>query len=242
MGATYKLEYKLYLSEKPTNQLVECYLNQVNKLILAKDQGQTFDLTPHPKQNFCYGSLEVNQNIEDEWFVVYILFKLSEFDNNLVIEVHSADSDLLLIVAAEYLPSWIESKKSKHRYFIHKGKVHIIPEHINLKDLQNHYESKTVTQSAAEFIRDSNKTTTTLADSHIQQAIQEQLRGLPDREVWLSKKLKQLDDIISGNGDTSFHFSEKLKGKKTLDDVMAMTEEELGISPFSSASSSPAAK
>lgn len=263
-----KLKYQLFLSRKPDDQLVDRYLNHVNKVILSnsqshsdQEQTSTFDLTPHPKRNLCYGSLEFNQNIEDEWFIVYILYELSKFDNDLVIEVHDADGDILLIEAADHLPSWLESNKSKNRCFIHKGKLHIIPEHINLKDLQNQYQLKsetstsiTVTQAAAQFVRDLNKATTTtatssyckvktLADSHIQQAIEEQLTGLPDKKVWLSKKFKQLDEIISGNCDqeTSFHFSEKFKEKLTLDDVMAMTEEELKISPFSSASSSPKA-
>lgn len=247
------LKYELYSSKPPDEQSIERYKKYITTKI-PSDCHQ-FNLTPHPKQNLCSGSLKFDQNIEEEWFIVYILYKLSEFDRDLVIRVYDNDGDILLIEAAEHLPLWLESSKSKSRVFIHNGKLHIIPEEINLKELQSNYgTSLSLNQVAARFIRDMNDPATvighssqscnvqksrvkTLASSKVQEAIKEQLCGMPDKQAWLSKKFKQLDDIISHNsGDEILH--KKFKESLTLASVVAMDDDDLRTSPIGSARSS----
>ncbi|KAG8196185.1 hypothetical protein JTE90_007913 [Oedothorax gibbosus] len=73
------------------------------------------------------GISSFEDNIEDEWFIVYLLFYLSERDKNLVIQIQDNDGDFLLIEAAEHLPKWLNPDTSENRVFIYQGAIHIIP-------------------------------------------------------------------------------------------------------------------
>ncbi|KFM59467.1 Protein SGT1, partial [Stegodyphus mimosarum] len=42
-------------------------------------------------------------NIEDEWFIVYLLFYLTEKYQDLVVQIQDNDGEFLLIEAAEYV-------------------------------------------------------------------------------------------------------------------------------------------
>lgn len=237
------VNYELYSSKRPSRQTIADYKDKVKSIL-----PQEFSLEEHDEWNLCHGSVDFSEDIEVEWLIVYVLFELSKQDTDLVIRVFDRYGDILLIEAAEHLPRWLESSKSKDRVFIHKGKLHIIPEHINLKDLHNKSKnSATVTQLAAQFIRDMNSTNgsqdslwnglkvKTLADSKIQDAIKEQLSGLPDTKVWMEKKLKQLDEIISENTN---HLQKQFNESLSLASVMAMDDADLRISPISSLSAS----
>lgn len=59
------------------------------------------NLPPH-----LYGVVHYGDNIEDEWFIVYILLQLSQEIEDLIIRVVDSDGEFLLIEAAEQLPSW----------------------------------------------------------------------------------------------------------------------------------------
>lgn len=242
------VRYEMHVSGPPDTKLVHKYRRYVATLVPDLD----FHLEAHKKFNFCYGSCKFNQNIEEEWLIIYLLYQLSEYDRDLVIKIFDDDGDVLLIEAAEHLPSWLESSRSENRAFVHAGKLHIIPEHINLQDLQDQYSSS-VTQAASRFVREMNHsyqghssqcspnqpTVKTRANLAIQDAIMEQLSGMPDREVWLSKKYKQLDEIISDDYEQSTkHIEKKFKESLSLATVMAMKDEDLKISPISSIASS----
>lgn len=234
--------YELYTSKPPDDQLIQKYKEHSPSLDIKRQEGSV---------NMCHGNLDF-QNSEDEWLVVYLLYKLSEFDHDLVIKLYDDDGDILLIEAAEHLPSWLESSKSNNRVFIHAGRLHIIPEHIDLEDLQKDPLATTITQAASKFIRDMNETkcghsnqypphyiVKTKADRAIQDAIMEQLSGMPDKEAWLSKKYRQLAEIITENTVQSVdHLGKKFKETLSLSAVMAMRDEDLMISPISSISSS----
>ena len=76
---------------------------------------------------FLKGSTNFGDNIEDEWFIVYLLFSISKQFPDVAITVNDNDGDFLLIEAAEYLPKWLEPDTSKNRVFVYQGKLHIIP-------------------------------------------------------------------------------------------------------------------
>lgn len=84
--------------------------------------------------------------MDDEWFIVWLLFQLSEYDPELVISVVDNDGQFLLIEAALVLPRWIKPENTKNRVimfaggepkigrltiiiqvWIHQGNLHIIP-------------------------------------------------------------------------------------------------------------------
>lgn len=162
-GVKNTVKYELYTSTEPTEALVERCRRYLKETVM-KDAGSSaqeeFNLKVNTKRSVCNGSLKFNQNIEEEWFIIYCLYQLSHFDHDLVIRVRDSDGEILLIEAAEELPLWLESSKSKNRVFIHKGKLHIIPENINLHDLRINYQgslANTTTQAAAQFVRNVNK-------------------------------------------------------------------------------------
>lgn len=76
---------------------------------------------------FLQGSMKYGENIDDEWFVVYILLVLSRENPAINIRIVDADGEFLLIEAAEYLPDWMGPENSMNRIWIKQGFVHIIP-------------------------------------------------------------------------------------------------------------------
>ncbi|KAG7296044.1 hypothetical protein JYU34_021140 [Plutella xylostella] len=88
--------------------------------ILNEEQ---YDSQPHLFSSTCYGD-----NIEDEWFIVYIIFELTKQFDKLIVHVTDIDGDFILIEAADFLPQWMNPVSTEKRVFIFKGEVHIIPE------------------------------------------------------------------------------------------------------------------
>lgn len=75
------------------------------------------------------GTTRFGDNIEDEWFIVYILLQISkEFaSEDLWISATDSDGQFLLIEAALVIPSWVTPENSENRIWISKGDIHIIP-------------------------------------------------------------------------------------------------------------------
>lgn len=244
-----RIEYKLFLSKRIDDALIKTYEDHV----IASSGGQLtiFGLKEDPDTNACYGAVQFDENIEEEWLVVYSLFELSKFDHDLVIKIRDSDGDILLIEAAEHLPRWLESKRSKDRTYIHRGNIHIIPKDVDLKNLPG--GKSNVTLSATRFIRDMNNTSSissntslnftkvkTVARPNIQAHINSQLCGLPDKTVWLKKRFEQLQEMIrkDDNSDNDNILKNGPEGKLSIATVMAMRDEDLRTSPISSTSSS----
>ncbi|KAI3993499.1 hypothetical protein MKX01_002512 [Papaver californicum] len=78
--------------------------------------------TPH-----FYGKTKYGDNLEDEWFIVFLLFEISRKIPQLSIQVWDTDGDFLLIEAAFYLPNWLNPETSKNRVFIRRGELIIVP-------------------------------------------------------------------------------------------------------------------
>ncbi|XP_054717911.1 protein ecdysoneless homolog [Uloborus diversus] len=82
----------------------------------------TTDSDPYLEGMTCF-----EENIDDEWFIVYLLYFLTQSDKDLVVQVQDSDGEFLLIEAAECLPKWINPDTSTNRIFIYRGELHIIP-------------------------------------------------------------------------------------------------------------------
>ena len=76
---------------------------------------------------YLEGSTNFGDNIEDEWFIVYLLFSVTKQFPQLVVTMSDNDGEFLLIEAAEYLPKWLEPDTSENRVFIYQGNLNIIP-------------------------------------------------------------------------------------------------------------------
>lgn len=80
------------------------------------------DLIPH-----LHGKVRFGDNLNDEWFVVFLLFRLSFSFPSLSIRVWDSDGEFLLIEAAFHLPRWLNPENSDNRVFVRQNEVHIIP-------------------------------------------------------------------------------------------------------------------
>ncbi|EXC35466.1 hypothetical protein L484_026773 [Morus notabilis] len=80
------------------------------------------DHLPH-----LHGKLRYGDNLEDEWFVVFLLFEASRRFPDLSVRVWDTDGEFLLIEAAFHLPRWLNPDNSLHRVLIRRGDLHIVP-------------------------------------------------------------------------------------------------------------------
>ncbi|VFQ92096.1 unnamed protein product [Cuscuta campestris] len=76
------------------------------------------------------GKVRFGDNLEDEWFVVFLLFEISRNFRNLSIRVWDSDGEFLLIETAFHLPRWLNPDTASNRVFIRCGGLHIIPKSI----------------------------------------------------------------------------------------------------------------
>ncbi|PON84738.1 Ecd family [Trema orientale] len=95
----------------------------------------TLSVSPHPNSScLCsdrhphlHGKLRYGDNLEDEWFTVFLLFEISRRFPDLSIRVWDTDGEFLLIEAAFHLPRWLNPDNSLNRVFLRRGDLHIVP-------------------------------------------------------------------------------------------------------------------
>ncbi|XP_047534550.1 protein ecdysoneless homolog [Vanessa atalanta] len=92
------------------------------KVVLPITSGDKNDIPQHLISITCFGD-----NVEDEWFIVYLLLELTKTYPDLIIQIEDNDGDFLLIEAADFLPTWANPDTTENRVFIHDHSVHIIP-------------------------------------------------------------------------------------------------------------------
>ena len=94
-------------------------------------QNQSFRLVPGETKELgfhLYGSVKYGENIEDEWFVTFLLYKLSLWEKiQCWIRVVDDDGQFLLIESALHLPLWAEPELCANRVFVYRGRLLLIP-------------------------------------------------------------------------------------------------------------------
>ncbi|XP_034831657.2 LOW QUALITY PROTEIN: protein ecdysoneless homolog [Maniola hyperantus] len=83
---------------------------------------QSNEIPCHLFSTTCFGD-----NIEDEWFIVYLILEITKIYNHMTIQIEDNDGDFLLIEAADYLPVWANPETTENRVFIFNQHLHIIP-------------------------------------------------------------------------------------------------------------------
>ncbi|KAG6462697.1 hypothetical protein O3G_MSEX013423 [Manduca sexta] len=68
------------------------------------------DIPQHLASYTCFGD-----NVEDEWFIVYIILQLTKQYDDLIVQVRDNDGEFLLIEAANLLPSWANPENTDNR-------------------------------------------------------------------------------------------------------------------------------
>ncbi|GAV61633.1 SGT1 domain-containing protein [Cephalotus follicularis] len=117
-----------------------------------------------------HGHLRFGDNLEDEWFAVFLLFHVSRLFPSLSIRAWDSDGEFLLIEAAFHLPRWLNPDNSHNRVFIRNSDLHIIPIH----ELPN----PTLTDSLKFLIADDSHSR---APDSIQIAVKSRISDYPGR-------------------------------------------------------------
>ncbi|CAG9831641.1 unnamed protein product [Diabrotica balteata] len=177
----HKDDFKLVIRTSTSN-----FLNEI--------EGQKEALPPH-----LYGVSHYGDNIEDEWFMVFLLRQLTKELTGSIARVHDIDGEFLLIEAAEYLPNWARPETCENRVYMYDGNIHLIP---------HDSTSTTITiNEAVSSVRENP--TSTVASTEIQNAIKTKLDGYPDKlkdnihnavvyiPIGVAKALKAKPNLIS---------------------------------------------
>eukprot|EP00741_Cyanophora_paradoxa_P006095 tig00000983_g5910.t1 len=131
-----------------------------------------------PEVPHLWGYCRYGDNIEDEWFIVYLLLELTRRFRDLTARVFDSDGEFLLIESALAIPKWMQPQNSENRVFLRGGEVHIVPMprtpgEIALLPVQPSLEQGlAAVRSAAVDTR---------ASEAVQEAVRARVRGHPER-------------------------------------------------------------
>ena len=176
------------------------------------------------------GNVAVGDCVEDEWYVVSMLYRISKEMKNVVIDVLDEDGQFLLIEAANDLPEWIEPDRMKNRVFVYNGNLHIIGlEQMNV-------ESNIVTERILKLASSDS----TIANSKIQETIRSRIESVRTQNLthrsWcvlpirVAKLLESRPDLVPrlANAFYTNHSSSSSKNqlRVTLKGFRATTKKE----------------
>ncbi|XP_037287508.1 ecdysoneless cell cycle regulator [Rhipicephalus microplus] len=117
-----ELEKRAELYTAKLLPLITTYIWQDEQFNLCVVDAQRDGVPPHLE-----GSTYFGDNVEDEWFVVYLLYELTKDDKDLVVKVEDTDGEFLLIEAADHLPKWLNPETSENRVYIYRNSLHVVP-------------------------------------------------------------------------------------------------------------------
>jgi len=125
------VEYHIYDKSEEDNLTLKCsefssFINVLTKNHIWQDESFSLVLTKEPIPHL-FGTTRFGDNIEDEWFIVYLLFELSKKCPTLLISMKDSDGEFLLIEASLSIPKWLTPENSDNRVWLCNGVFHIIP-------------------------------------------------------------------------------------------------------------------
>ncbi|XP_077640932.1 protein ecdysoneless homolog [Lonchura striata] len=125
------------------------------------------------------GTTVFGDNVEDEWFIVYLLREITREFPGLAARIDDNDGEFLLIEAADFLPKWLNPENSENRVFFYKGELHIIPlSEPSEQDWPLSAPCPTVPQALALL---STRSEEFLAAEPIRAALYKRIQGYPER-------------------------------------------------------------
>uniref|UniRef100_A0A8C2EIT3 Ecdysoneless homolog (Drosophila) n=1 Tax=Cyprinus carpio TaxID=7962 RepID=A0A8C2EIT3_CYPCA len=186
--------YQLFLvhPESSEAEAHERFLQQILQNILAELapllvqyiwQHQPFNLRYHPEKGdvpaHLGGVTEFGDNVEDEWFIVYLLKHITRTFSDIAAVVCDNDGQFLLIEAAEHLPKWLDPDSSENRVFLYRGELHILPNRTRSGEAGWPRDSVPTVAQALEVLH--SHTESCLAKQPICAALTKRLDGYPDK-------------------------------------------------------------
>ncbi|XP_021059488.1 protein ecdysoneless homolog [Mus pahari] len=146
-------------------------------------QNQPFNLKYKPAKGgvpaHIYGMTKFGDNIEDEWFIVYVIKQITQEFPELVARIEDNDGEFLLIEAADFLPKWLDPDNSANRVFFHHGELCIIPVPRKSERMSWLPMTPPTIQQALSII--SAHPEAVLASESIQAAVDRRISGYPER-------------------------------------------------------------
>ncbi|MQL81973.1 hypothetical protein Taro_014448 [Colocasia esculenta] len=118
-----------------------------------------------------HGRVRYGDNVEDEWFVVFLLYEVSRRVPWVSIRVWDSDGEFLLIEAAFSLPCWVNPESCENRVFVRRGELHILP--------RKQFPSNPTILEALSALRTGK--VDTRAPEKVQEAINKRISGYPQR-------------------------------------------------------------
>ncbi|KAI8540884.1 hypothetical protein RHMOL_Rhmol08G0019800 [Rhododendron molle] len=161
-----------------TSQLHSLHLQILNLLSPFTShyiyQHEPFTLSPLSSPvPHLHGKLRYGDNLDDEWFVVFLLLQTSLSFPDLSIRVFDSDGEFLLIESAFHLPRWLNPDTAANRLFLRHGHLHVIPKSLSP-------DTPTLTQSLTLLINSGDQT---LASDPIQSAIKNRIKNYPGNNM-----------------------------------------------------------
>lgn len=137
-------------------------------------QHQPFTLSLNTTHSIphLHGHLKYGDNLDDEWFVVFLLFEISKHFPTLSVRVYDNDGEFLLIEAAVYLPKWLNPSTSVNRVFLRGGRLCVVP--------KSKFASSPDLLEALCFLRDYGESLCRV-EENAELCIRNRIRGFVDR-------------------------------------------------------------
>uniref|UniRef100_A0A673KD85 Protein ecdysoneless homolog n=1 Tax=Sinocyclocheilus rhinocerous TaxID=307959 RepID=A0A673KD85_9TELE len=187
------VQYQLFLVHPDPSdaEAHERFLQQILQNILAEIapllvqyiwQHQAFNLRYHPEKDVpahLGGVTQFGDNVEDEWFIVYLLKHITQTFSDVAAVVYDNDGQFLLIEAAEHLPKWLDPDSSENRVFLFRGELHILPNRTHSGEVGWARNSVPAVGQALEVLH--SHTESCLAKQPIRSALARRLDGYPDK-------------------------------------------------------------
>ncbi|XP_039926885.1 protein ecdysoneless homolog isoform X2 [Hirundo rustica] len=125
------------------------------------------------------GTTLFGDNVEDEWFIVYLVREITREFPGLAARIDDNDGEFLLIEAADFLPKWLNPENSENRVFFYKGELHIIPlSETSEQDWDLSAPCPTIPQALALL---STRSEEFLAAEPIRAAVYKRIDGYPEK-------------------------------------------------------------
>ncbi|XP_062467541.1 protein ecdysoneless homolog [Pezoporus occidentalis] len=125
------------------------------------------------------GTTLFGDNVEDEWFIVYLVREITREFPGLAARIDDNDGEFLLIEAADFLPKWLNPENSDNRVFFYKGELHIIPlSESQEKEYNPSADNLTISQALTLL---SNHSEEFLAAEPIRTAVYKRISGYPEK-------------------------------------------------------------
>ncbi|XP_076755174.1 ecdysoneless cell cycle regulator [Xylocopa sonorina] len=108
------------------------------------------NILPHIYVRLCF-----DEDVGDEWFTVFLIFKLTQTFDGLIAKIIDSDGEFLLIEAANVLPTWAKPEACENHVFVYNGELHIVREkHETLADLLDDVRERPYLFRASDKVQD----------------------------------------------------------------------------------------